>query len=201
MKTLIKKIILIIFLSNFFLGCKTKKVQKDFTKTEERIENKFFVKQDSFISKKQNDALFRNVNSFENKKEDNSNIEIKSKVDKENPFQFFNIKDGDTINSIKIVGIADVFYKSNQSYLHQVKKDSSVIKNNNEESLEKNYENTENSILNKVKEVQNKTVSVVKKDFQVGTYITFFLLGLALIIGCIILVRFKIPSIFTNFLK
>lgn len=193
----------IILLSSLFLllGCKVKRVNKDSIKVTEKVESKFEHKIDSIVHSKEFKEDVKSVKIQDVKKEDNSNIEIKGKVDKDNPLTYYNVKDGDTISSIKVTGNAEVIFKGGSSFTDHFKSNDSIsVKNTQNESSVKSN-SVVDKVAEKVLEVQERTVRVVKRDFQPGTYIVFFLFGLAIIAGFIFLRWFKKPEIFNKIFK
>lgn len=183
------------------LGCKVKRVHKEELKVKEVTKTTSKATIDSLVSNKEFKEDIQTVKEKDLKKEDNSNIEIKGIVDKDNPLSYYNIKDGDTLSSIKIVGNAEVIYKNNSTFFDRFKERDSISVKSTQTEASVISNSVTDEIVDRVTEVQNKTVDVVKRDFQVGTYITFFLFGLAIIIGCIFLVWFKKPEIFNKIFK
>lgn len=183
-----KTTIIIISLLLLLLGCKVKRVSK--TAQSSIIETEYSKKE----IKTQNEALktelsVLKVDSQKQKtNQENSNVEIRGKVTDKVPLTFFNVVNGDTINLLKVSGNADVFFTSNKSILEQ--NISKIHENNRNESkkTEKKDESFVSGLAKTAEKIQNKTVDVVKRDFQVGAYITGFLtVALIIIVTAIIL--------------
>lgn len=176
-----KKIILIILISFFVFGCKTKKTFK--TESKEEVKEQVISKTESNEKESVKESTVRNSQTVqtEDKKEDKKEIEIVGKVDKENPITYYNIVNGDTIDLFKITGNADFIFKtSSNSQKSNVNNNSSTNTSNSKES-EKSLSNAVENVKNTIKEVQTKTVEVVKKDFTIGSYVVFLIWGLAII--------------------
>ncbi len=183
-----KTTIIIISLLLLLLGCKTKRVSKTarYSVNETEYSNKEI--------KTQNEALNHELSALRvdshklKTKQENSNVEIRGKVTDKIPLIFFNVVNGDTINLLKVSGNADVFFTSNKSILEQ--NSSKIHENNRNESkkAEKKDESIVSGLAKTAEKIQTKTVDVVKRDFQVGVYITGFLtVALTIIVTAIIL--------------
>lgn len=184
-----------------FAGCKVKKVTKKEAKIKERTE--FLTKDVKTQSEKSNILLSESKKETEviSNKEQNTSLEIKGKVEKDNPLIFYNVINGDTIDLFKVSGNADVLYKSNKSNVNssnQVYNESNI---NESKKSEKTNESIVAGVVEKATEIQSKTVDVVKKGFQIGTYITFFLWGLAIIIVCGLIIYFRKTAWFKRMIK
>ncbi len=186
-----KTAIILISLLFLLLGCKIKKVSKtaqssetesEYSKKEIRTQNEVLKSEISVIK----------VDSQKQKtKQENSNVEIRGKVTDKIPLTFFNVVNGDTINLLKVSGNADVFFTSNKSILEQ--NSSKIHENNRNESkkAEKKDEGFVSGLAKTAEKIQTKTVDVVKRDFQVGVYITGFLIAALIIIVTAIILYFK----------
>lgn len=183
-----KTTIIIISLLLLLLGCKTKRVSKTarYSVNETEYSNKEI--------KTQNEALnyelsVLRVDSQKLKtKQENSNVEIRGKVTDKIPLIFFNVVNGDTINLLKVSGNADVFFTSNKSILDQNSSKVHENKRNESKKAEKKDESIVSGLAKTAEKIQTKTVDVVKRDFQVGVYITGFLaVALIIIVTAIIL--------------
>lgn len=177
------KIILVLSLLLSF-GCKTKKVIKNQHKEVEKIEviSKFETIEKESI--KQDNKEDKKESIIEDKKEEKTNIKIIGKVDKENPITYYNVVNGDTIDLFKITGNADfIFKKSNTTQNSNINNNRSSSSSNNKET-DRTISNAVENVKNTVKEVQDKTVEVVKQDFTIGSYIVFLIWGIVIIALC-----------------
>jgi hypothetical protein len=169
------------------MGCKTKKVLKtesqETEKTEEVLKSKTVEKEEV----KNKTSVESKEEKKEDKKEEKTDINISGKVDKENPFNFYNVVDGDTIDLFKITGKADFIFKSSKSTQKSTLNNKSSDNTSDSRNSERTISNAVENVKNTVKKVQTKTVEVVKKDFTIGSYFVFFLWGLAAIALLIII--------------
>lgn len=177
-----KKIILIILISFFVFGCRTKRVSKNETKIEQKESN--ISKTETVQEEQFNQSTNKESSQLqkETKSEEKKEIEIKGKAEENKPLTYYNVVNGDTIDLFKVTGNAEVIFKS----LNTISKIDSNIKSIESESKENKAKKSNVSIVEKasnaVSEVKNKTVEVVKKDFTFGTYLTFFLWGILIIV-------------------
>lgn len=183
-----KTAIIIISILFLLLGCKVKKVSK----TAQSSVTEYSYKNHEV--KQENNLLNTEIKSVKldsqelKTKEERSNIEIRGKVTNQDPLTFFNVVDGDTINLLKVTGNADVFFTSNKSILEQ--KNFKVNENKHHESKKTEVKNESlvSGLAKTAEKIQTKTVDVVKRDFQVGTYITGFLtVAIIIIVGAVFL--------------
>lgn len=176
-----KKIIILILISFFIFGCKTKRVIKNDTK--EVVKEQVSTKQELVEKEETKESTIREIRTVqtEDKKEDKKDIEIVGKVDKENPIEFYNIVNGDTIDLFRISGNADFVFKSSNSSQKSNINNNSSSNTSSESKSEKSSSNAVESVKDVFKGVQSKTVEVVKKDFTIGSYIIFLIWGLAII--------------------
>lgn len=173
------KALLIILSTLLVLGCKSKKVLK--TKSSELetvqiISDKKEEKQIEKIEKKQEE---KKVDVSDQKKENQTDIEIKGKAEDGKPIELFQIENGDTLQSIKITGNADVQIRTKTNNSQQIKKESSVSQITNKvEEFAKSIVNEDN--LKKTgKEIKNssKKVSTIN-----GTVWSFGIVAVALLL-------------------
>lgn len=196
-----KAIAILILISLFTFGCKTKKVMKTQSKEIEKIESisksETIQKEDS---KKTESAETKQIKK-EEKSEEKSETQISGKVDKENPVTYYNVVNGDTIDLFKITGNADFIFKSSKSSQNSSLNNETSAYKSNESKDEKSVSNAVENVKNTVKEVQTKTVEVVKKDFTIGAYIVFLLWGLAIIILLILIMWLRKSTFFTGIIS
>lgn len=176
-----KKIIILILISFFIFGCKTKRAVKN--ETKEVVKEQVSTKKELVEKEELKESTIREIRTVqtEDKKEDKKDIEIVGKVDKENPIEFYNIVNGDTIDLFRISGNADFVFKSSNSSQKSNVNNNSSTNTSKENKSEKSTSNVVESVKDVFKSVQSKTVEVVKKDFTIGSYIVFLIWGLAII--------------------
>lgn len=176
-----KRITILILISFLILGCKTKKVLK--TESKEIIKEQVISKTETTEKSDIKESAISKIETVqtEDKKDVKSDIEIKGKVDKENPITYYNVVNGDTIDLFKITGNADFIFKSsNSTKKSNVNNNSSTNTSQSKES-EKSISNAVENVKNTLKDVHSKTVEVVKKDFTIGSYVVFLIWGLGAI--------------------
>lgn len=176
-----KKIAILILISLFIMGCKTKKVLKkesqEVYKSEEILKSQT-TEREEIKSKKYTD--FQNQKT-EDSKVEKTDIQITGKVTKDNPVVYYNIIGRDTIDAFKIEGSADFTFKSSKSTQKSSVNNKSSDTSSEDTDAKRSVSNAVENVKKAVKEVQTKTVEVVKKDFTIGSYFVFFLWGLAVI--------------------
>lgn len=196
-----KKTILIILISFAILGCRTKKTLKN--ESTEVLKEQSISKIETVEKENSKESTSKESLQVKNieKKEEKNDIQIAGKVDKENPIEFYNVVNGDTINLFRIKGNADFIFKaSNKAEKSNVNINStnSLLKQNNSE---KSASNIIENIKNTTKEVKSKTVEVVKKEVTFGVYLTIFIWGIV-IIGLIVLYQWvKKSTWFTSIIN
>lgn len=196
-----KKIIILILISSLILGCKTKRVLKNESKTISSTEYSEVKKE----SKKESVSWV--IKSDQNKNESKANeiknksVEITGIVDDKNPLIYYNIVNGDTIDLFKVSGNANVIYKNNLNTQNSIQNSNSITNTENKKEFENTISNTVNSALKKVDEIKTKTVEVVKKDFTIGTYVIWFFWGLAIIVAIVIIMWIRKPGIWKSIIN
>lgn len=187
---------LITILSLFLiLGCKTKKVLKSKTIENTTEQTTISKKEENQIEKVEQKQEAKKTDLVENKTESQTEIEIKGKAETDKPIELYTIENGDTLQSIKVTGNADVYIRSKSSKSDQVKKESSSSESNNKlEEFAKKIVNEEN--LRKTgKEIKNSAKEVTTRT---GTFWSF---GLIAWLGAIALVLIAGFIYFKNFRK
>lgn len=195
-----KKIITIILISFFILGCSTKKklINKSKEETKETTISKTeTVQKDSEIK---NVEVKKEETKTETKKDENKSVEIKGKADEKTPLTYYNVVNGDTIDLFKVVGNAEVIFKSSNNSQNSSYNNNSSNNTKESNSSEKTLSNAVENVKQAVKEVQTKSVDVVKKGFTFGTYLTFFLWGLAIIVIAVIILWLRKTTFWTDIL-
>ena len=178
-----KTTVIILSILFLMLGCKVKRVSKLETKKRDVIEYSKDIKEIDIQNSKIEIKDFQKQKVDQDKKEVNSDIEIRGKSDKDNPVSFYNVVNGDTIDLLKVTGNADIIFKSRNSILTNNSNKNIESNKNKSESTSKENKGIISSVVEKASTIQNKTVAVVKRDFQAGVYITGFLItAIALIL-------------------
>ena len=175
------------------MGCKSKKVIKDLQTQKETV--KASVLKDSIqnTSKTQEkDVKKENIQS-EQKKDVQTEITVKGKAETNKPLELHEIKNGDTLQSIRIVGNAEVFIHSKNNISNNTKSEKSS--ESFTDKLKDFSQNIvkENNVKERVAEIKKRTQEVNTKT---GTFWSFGLIGIfgvvaLLIIGIIIYLKIK----------
>lgn len=168
------KAILIIFSFILILGCKSKKVLKSKTSELETIQTISEKKEQKQIEKSEQKQETKKVDLVDQKKESQTEIEIKGKAETDKPIELFNIENGDTLQSIKITGNADVSIKTKTAKSDQVKKENVASESSNKlEEISKQIVNEDN--LKKAGKQINESATEVTTT--TGTFWSFGLIG------------------------
>jgi hypothetical protein len=186
-----KKILILIILSSLILGCRTKHTAVSFTK-----EGKTEIERAKFDSVKDENTKQETKkiidNSAQQKKEDFSgDITIKGKSDSLNPLEFYNIANGDTLQSISIKGNADFIINNHFQKSKEEKKESGKEENLN--IIQKTARDlvSRETIKDVAATVETKTKDITSRGFQAGAWIVWALLGIVAIIATGIYFYFK----------
>jgi hypothetical protein len=166
---------LLIILSFFLIsGCKSKKVLKTKSSELETVQVTTEKKEEKQIEKVEQKKETKKIDLVDQKKETQTEIEIKGKAETDKPIELYNIENGDTLQTIKVTGNADVQIRTKTNNSKQVKKENSNIESTNklEEFAKKivnedNLKKTGKDIKNTAKEVTTTT----------GTFWSFGLIG------------------------
>lgn len=185
-----RKLILIMTLL-LLVGCKTKKVSKtsesstDVQKTEIKKDS---TSQQSSVQEK--DSVTK-TEKKERIKDQETEITVKGKVDKDNPLELHDIKNGDTLQSITITGNADVVIKSKNKNSENSKKESkSATISDKIKEFSQNIVD-ENNISERASYVKNKVKDLKVTDTSTGVYITAIILGVVAIVMLFFFIYFK----------
>lgn len=168
------KILLIILSFCLILGCKTKRVSK--IKTLETLTEETTVKsqEEKQIEKVEQKQEVKKNEISEQKKESLTDIEVKGKAETDKPIEVYNIENGDTIQSIKVTGNADVYIRSKNSKSDKIKKENNSSETSNKlEELAKKIVN-ENNLKKTGKEINQSAKESVTRT---GTFWSFGLVG------------------------
>lgn len=189
------KIVLLIMTMFLLTACKTKQslkevgVEKEFLKIDSKKDS---VKNESKIQEKE---ISKEVLQTDQKKEIHTDIEIKGKAEVGKPLEIYNIENGDTLQTIKVTGNAEVQIRTNASKSDKVKTESkseSLI-----EKFKQFSENIveENRVAERISEAKKKS-----KDATVRTG-TFWSFGLIGGLGAFALLLIAIFIYFKNYRK
>lgn len=196
-----KKIVLIILISIFVFGCKTKKVLMTEIKEEETTFISELKKEDLKNIKNENIKENSSNEISKNKAEEKTEVNITGKVDKENPLSYYNIVNGDTVDYFKINGNADFSFKTYKNSLNSVENSLDNKESQKEIKEEKSISNAVENVKKAVKDVKQKTVEVVKKDVTIGSYFVFLIWGLVAIALCILILWLRKSNVLTKIFK
>jgi tetrahydromethanopterin S-methyltransferase subunit B len=182
------KAILVVLSIFLILGCKSKKVLKTKASELETVQIISEKKEEKQVEKNEQRQDLKKSDLVDQKKESQTEVEIKGKAETDKPIELYNIENGDTLQTIKVTGNADVSIRTKTNNSNQVKKENSTSESTNklEEFAKKivnedNLKKTGKDIKNSAKEVTTTT----------GTFWSFgLILGLGIvtliIIGLII---------------
>lgn len=186
-----KKLILMMVMSLLLMGCKSKKVikereiSKEIQKSELKKDSttvKDFVQEKDSIIKTEKKELSNNQET---------EITVKGKVDKDNPLALHDIKNGDTLQSILISGNADVIITSKNKTSDNKKSDlesksiSDKLKDFSQNIVE------ENNLDERFSDMKKKAKDVKISDTSTGIYIVAGILGAVAIIALFVFLYFK----------
>lgn len=185
-----KKLIMLLMLI-LLLGCRTKKITK--TSSESNEIQKTIVRKDS-TSVKDSVREKETVTKTEKKdqiKEQETEITVKGKVDKNNPLELNDIKNGDTLQTIRISGNADVIItKKNRSSDNKKSESESKTITDKLKDFSQNIVD-ENNISERASYVKNKVKDLQVTDTSTGVYITVIILGVVVIVMLFFFIYFK----------
>lgn len=196
-----KKIIILILISFFVFGCRTKRTLKN--EIKEVVKEQTISKTETVEKESEKVSTVREIRTVQNedKKEDKKEVEIVGKVDKENPITYYNIVNGDTIDLFKITGNADFIFKSSSnSQKSNINNNTSTNTTQSKES-EKSLSNAVENVKVAVKEVQIKSVHIVKKDLTFGSYMVFFFWGVIIIFILALIYYLRKSTWFTSIIN
>lgn len=185
-----RKIILIMTLL-LLVGCKAKKVSKssESSKEVQKTEiKKDSTSQNQVEQKKQSEVKF---DKTEKSNEQETEITVKGKVDKNNPLELHNVKNGDTLQTIRISGNADVTITSkNKSSDNKKSESESKTITDKLKNFSQNIVD-DNNLNERFSDIKKKAKDVKIADTSTGVYITAIVLGAITIIALFIFIYFK----------
>jgi len=173
------------------VGCKAKKVSKSSESSKEV--QKTEIKKDS-TSVKDSVREKETVTKTEKKdqiKDQETEITVKGKVDKDNPLELHNVKNGDTLQTIRISGNADVTITSkNRSSDNEKSESESKTITDKLKDFSQNIVD-ENNLSERISAMKNKAKDIEVTDASTGVYITAIVLGAITIIALFIFIYFN----------
>lgn len=173
------------------LGCRTKKITK--TSSELKEIQKTEIKKATAVAKdsiRQKDTLTNSKKEYQ-VKEQETEITVKGKVDKDNPLELHNVKNGDTLQTIRISGNADVTITSkNKSSDNKKSESESKTITDKLKDFSQNIVD-ENNISERASYVKNKVKDLQVTDTSTGVYITVIILGVVVIVMLFFFIYFK----------
>lgn len=185
-----RKLIILLMLI-LLLGCRTKKITK--TSTESKEIQKTEIKKATAVVKdsiRQKDTLTNSKKEYQ-VKEQETEITVKGKVDKDNPLELHNVKNGDTLQTIRISGNADVTITSkNKSSDNKKSESESKTITDKLKDFSQNIVD-ENNLSERVSAMKNKAKDLQVTDTSTGVYITIIVLGAVAIVMLFIFLYLK----------
>ena len=168
------KTILIIISLFLVSGCKSKKVLKTKSSELETIQIQSEKKEEKQVEKTEQKQEAKKIDLVDQKKENQTEIEIKGKAEIDKQIEFYNIENGDTLQSIKVIGNAEVQIRTKTNNSNQVRNESSTTESNNKlEEFAKSIVNEDN--LKKTGKVINTSAKEVTTT--TGTFWSFGLIA------------------------
>ena len=173
------------------VGCKAKKVSKS-SESSKEVQNteikKDSTSQNQVEQKKQSEVKF---DKTEKSNEQEPEITVKGKVDKDNPLELNDIKNGDTLQTIRISGNADVTITSkNKSSDNKKSESESKTITDKLKDFSQNIVD-ENNLSERVSAMKNKAKDLQVTDTSTGVYITIIVLGAVAIMMLFIFLYLK----------
>lgn len=196
-----KKIIWIILISFLILGCRAKKVLKTESKQVETTQINKSEKKDEIKAVKDTEIKKDETIKSEVKNEEKQQVEITGKSENDKPLSYYNIVNGDTIDLFKVTGNADVIFKSYKNTSNSASKSKSNTEYHKENKSENIISSVVNSASETVKNVQEKSVQVVKNNFSFGTYAVFVIWGIIIIALLIGIYYLRKSTLWTKIIK
>lgn len=189
------KIIALLIMILLLIGCKSKKVLKSTISETEITQINSEKKEQNIIEKDIHRQETKKTQVSNQKKETATDIEVKGKAEDGKPLEIYNIENGDTLQSIKITGNAQVHVRAKTSKSDQVKKE-----NTSESLLDQFKEFSEklvkdNNVEQRVREAKEKSKESVTRT---GTFWSF---GLIAGLGTIALFLIALFIYFKNYRK
>ena len=174
--------VILIVIAILLTGCRTKKVISSKSTEVEQIQQTSTAKAESKVEKSEDKQQVKKAEILEQKKENQTDFEVKGKAETGKPIEIYNIENGDTLQAIRVSGNADVNIRSKASNVDHVKKE--IVSESLIGKFKEFSENVveENNIKKRVQEVKQKTKEIKIKGFQAGIWIVMALLGVVAIV-------------------
>ncbi len=181
-------LLLIVILSS----CKTKQVTKKTGESKETTEAVSTKTEQKNEQKTEQKTETKKAEISKNQKDQETNIEITGTAETDKPLEIHTVKNGDTLESFKVTGNAQVIYKSKAT--STAKSDKETTSN----TLQTKLENLANNIVNEG-ELKTKAKEFQETAKEVSTTTgTFWSFGLLAVWGTVALV---IVGLFIYFKK
>lgn len=163
-------------------GCRSKKVVTSVSSESERVQQSFINESESKVEKAEDKQQSKTSEIIEQKKDNQTEFEVKGKAEAGKPIELYNVQNGDTLQAIKVNGNAEVHIKTKASNSNLTKKESA-----SESLIEKFKEFSENIVVDnnikeRVRKARQKTKDVEVKGFQSGMWIVLVVLGIVFIV-------------------
>lgn len=185
------KPILIIISCLLVFGCRSRKLDR-------RITSEIKQSYEKVVKEDKQDSVVKQIEKSESKyqekqsdKTNNSEIEIKGKSESGKPVQFHQVENGDTISSVKVIGNAEVIYRSKSSNSEKVQNKEEKKENLNELQKLSREAVSQETISKAANEVKDLAEKVKSSGFQFGAYAVFFGWGIVIIIIIGIIIYFR----------
>lgn len=195
------KPVLIIISCLLVFGCRSRKLDR-------RITSEIKQSYEKVVKEEKQDSVVKQVEKSESKQQEkqsdktkNSEIEIKGKAETGKPIQFHQVENGDTISSMKVIGNAEVIFRSKSS--NSEKSNSKEDKKENLNELQKLSREavSQETISKAANEVKDLAEKVKSSGFQFGAYAVFFWWGLAIIVIIGLIVYFRKSTFIKNIIE
>lgn len=162
-------------------SCKTRQVDKRTIESKETSEVVSERNEQKNEQKTEQKTEIKKTEVSQTQKKQEIDIEIKGKAETNRPLEIHNIKNGDTLETFKVVGNADVTYKSRE------KSDSKIEKESSKQSLESKLQDLANNNVNtaelkhKAEEFRDAAKNVKSTGVPAGVYIVFVIVAIVAI--------------------
>lgn len=182
MMKFMKSLIVLTLLSNFiFSSCRTLRKEKEVKEevTVEEVKKDSVVVKDTLKEKVKQEAKV--VDKVSKEKENSGELEVKGNTDENNPFEFYNIQNGDTLSVTRIVGNAEFTIKNRwKDSNSNIQEKSAEVKIDKVAEVSR-YIVSQDNIKNTAKEIKSITKEVTRPGMSFVTYLWLILLLILLI--------------------
>lgn len=186
-----KKLILMMLMSLLLMGCKSKKLIKE-REISKEIQKSELKKDSTTVNEivQEKDSVAK-TEKKETTRDQETEITVKGKVDKDNPLTLHDIKNGDTLQSILISGNADVIITSkNKTLDHKKSESESKSISDKLKDFSQNIVD-ENNLDERFSDMKKKAKDVHITDTSTGIYLVSAILGAIAIIMFFVFLYFK----------